>query len=120
VAVNKVTADKAAAEKVVADKAAVMKAAEEAMANMAADAAMMKTTGQGVVAARTIARSMGSRSGSSFGSAVGSKRASAPSGSTPPSNRSHGAWKPWYAEQLCSHQLPFILFVLYLIGFFVD
>jgi hypothetical protein len=55
VAVNKVTADKATAEKVVADKAAVMKAAEEAMANMAADAAMMKTTGQGVVAARTIA-----------------------------------------------------------------
>jgi hypothetical protein len=39
---------------------------------------------------------------------VGSKRAATLGGSTPPSKRFNGAWEPWYVEQLCSRQLPFI------------
>jgi hypothetical protein len=52
--------------------------------------------------------------------AAGSKRVVALGGSTPPSKRFRCAWKPLYAKQLCSHLFLFHLFVVYLIGFFVD
>jgi membrane protein involved in colicin uptake len=120
VATDKVTTDKAAAKKVDVDKAAATKATEEAMAKAAVDVDVMKTAGQGGAATQTTAGSVGSGSGSSPGPAVGSKRVAAVGGTTPPFKRFRGAWKSRYVEQLCSRHLPFILFVLYLIEFFVD
>jgi hypothetical protein len=61
-AMAKVAADKAVVEKVAADKAAATKAIEEAMAKAPADAAMMKTVGQGSTTVRTTMGSMGSES----------------------------------------------------------
>jgi hypothetical protein len=64
-----------------------MKVAEEVLVKAAVDAAMMKTTDQGAIAARTTMGSMGSDFGSSPSSAAGSKRAAAPGGSTTPSEQ---------------------------------
>jgi hypothetical protein len=58
--------------------------------------------------AKTTMGSVVSGSGSSPASSVGSKRAAALGGSTPPSKRFHAAWKPRYAEQLCSRLILFI------------
>jgi hypothetical protein len=117
---EKVARDKAVVEKVAADKATVMKAAMEAMAKVSTDAVAVKTAGQGATAPRTTTGLVGSRSDSSPGPAARSKRVTTLSGSTPPSKRFRGGWKSGFAEQLCSRHLPFILFVLYLIEFFVD
>jgi hypothetical protein len=55
-----------------------------------------------------------SGSGSSPAPVTGSKRAATSGGSTPPSKRFCCAWKPQYAEQLCSH--PLLFFYLYYIS----
>jgi hypothetical protein len=55
-----------------------------------------------------------SGSGSSPALVMGSKRAAMSGGSTPPSKWFCCAWKPRYAEQLCSH--PLLFFYLYYIS----
>jgi membrane protein involved in colicin uptake len=102
----KAATDKAASEKVAANKVAAMKATEEAMAKAATDAVVMKTTEQRATTMKTIMESVGS--GSSPTTTAGSKRAAVSGGSTPPSKWFRYAWKPWYAEQLCSHLLLYI------------
>jgi hypothetical protein len=97
--------------KVAVDKAVATKPAKEAVVKASVDVAAMKTADQGATAMKTIVGSVGSGSGSSPAPAVGSKRATALIISTPPSKRFCHAWKPQYAEQLCSHLLLF--FYLY-------
>jgi hypothetical protein len=58
--------------------------------------------------AKTIVESVGSGSSSSPAPTAGSKRAAALGSSTPPSKQFRYAWKPRYAEQLCSRPILFI------------
>jgi hypothetical protein len=112
VATNKAATAKAAVDKamaeVAADKVVATKVAKEAVAKAVVDvdAAVMMTADKGAAAGKTTMESVGS--GSSPASTAGSKRAVAPGGSTPPSKWFRCAWKPRYAEELCSRPLVFI------------
>jgi hypothetical protein len=109
--------DKAMTEKVSMNKAEAMKVA---VVKATVDTVVTKATSHGAAAVRTTTGLVGFGSGSSPGPTVGSKRAVVPGGFTPLSMWFYDALEPKNIEQLCSRQLPFILFILYLIQFFVD
>jgi hypothetical protein len=96
--VVKVATDKVTAAQVAADKSPVVKTVT--------DEAAMETADQGAVGAKATMESTGF--GSSPALVIGTMRAAVSDGSTPPFKRIRCAWKPRYAEQLCSCLLLFI------------